>query len=56
MNLNLARSREIEKSRYALAQMSEYIRLNQFETNECPNVFVNEKLVFKETILVNILQ
>ena len=25
--------------------MSEYIRLNKFDTNECPNVFVNEKFV-----------
>ena len=25
--------------------MSEYIRLNKFDTNECPSVFVNERLV-----------
>ena len=26
--------------------MSEYIRTNKFDTNECPNIFVNEKLLW----------
>ena len=25
--------------------MSEYIRTNKFDTNECPNIFVKEKLI-----------
>ena len=25
--------------------MSEYIRTNEFDTNECPNIFIKEKLI-----------
>ena len=25
--------------------MSEYIRSNKFDTNECPNIFIKEKLI-----------
>merc|ERR1712139_282311 len=26
-------------------RMSEYIRTNKFDTNECPNIFIKEKLI-----------
>ena len=33
--------------------MSEYIRSNKFNTNECPNIFVKEKLI-RTNVRINI--
>ena len=33
--------------------MSEYIRTNKFDTNECPNIFVKEKLI-QTNVQINI--